>query len=63
MLIKEKSNVLRGKKHVFCYKRSQRHDYLSALNASETLKEINTIEHFFELTFDLVDILSGKKLV
>jgi hypothetical protein len=55
--------VLARKKHIFCYKRSQRQEFLANLNAFDTLKEIMSTERFFELTFDFIDVLSGKKLM
>jgi hypothetical protein len=32
-LIQDKARVLKNKKHIFCYKRSQRQDYLASMSA------------------------------
>lgn len=61
--MKERVNVLKTRQHIFCFKRSQRQDYLNNLTAAQALKEIQSIEQFFAMTFELVDVLSGKKLI
>ena len=61
--MKERTNYMKTQKHIFCYKRSQRQDYLASLSAGETLREIQSIENMFTMTFELVDVLSGNKLM
>ena len=50
-LIREKSAVTNSNQHIFCFKRSHRADFLSKLTTSETLKQLQSIEAFFALTF------------
>ena len=62
-VIKEKSAALSSKRHIFCFKRSQRTEFLSKLNCAEMLKQMQSIENFFAITYEFVQCLAGRKVM
>ena len=62
-LIREKSAALSSRRHIFCFKRSQRTEFLGRLSGQDVLRQMQSIEGFFALTFEFVQSLSGRRVL